>query len=373
MTATTTGPGLTHTIGPEGLVSIRVRDGDLRLRAVDGDTLRVRDVRGRDLGAMLTIELGDGSASLTEGQAPGDVVRPRGGHAPELEVELPRRATLIVETVSAEIDVEGLVGEQRYRTTSGDLDLRSVSGRLVIEAVSGDLEIRATGETAVTARTVSGDIELRAGTLGSLRLTTTSGDIKAAGRPAGPGPFALETVSGDIQLAPAADVRIEMTTMSGDLHSELEGRIEGGRGHRSIAIGSGGPQVTIRTMSGDVHVVRPVPVLDRTPSPAAPPVPPAPATPLDPPATPAATPAAPDALSVPLKNGAIAAAYEDARLGILRSLERGDIDVDEAGRRFEALDGGEPLATVPTSGEPGELVDPASQTTRVSVGQPDDV
>jgi hypothetical protein len=39
-------------------------------------------------------------------------------------------------------------------------------------------------------------------------------------------------------------------------------------------------------------------------------------------------------------NGAIAAAYDEARLRILRSLERGEIDVPEAGRRLEALDAG---------------------------------
>ena len=37
-------------------------------------------------------------------------------------------------------------------------------------------------------------------------------------------------------------------------------------------------------------------------------------------------------------NEAIAAAYDDARLRILRSLERGEIDVAEAGRRLEQLD-----------------------------------
>ena len=59
MTATTTGPDLAHAIGADGLVSIRVRDGDLRLRAVDGETVRIRDRRGRDLGSMLTVELGE--------------------------------------------------------------------------------------------------------------------------------------------------------------------------------------------------------------------------------------------------------------------------------------------------------------------------
>ena len=37
-------------------------------------------------------------------------------------------------------------------------------------------------------------------------------------------------------------------------------------------------------------------------------------------------------------DAAIAAAYEDARLTILKQLERGEIDVTEAGRRLEALD-----------------------------------
>jgi hypothetical protein len=41
------------------------------------------------------------------------------------------------------------------------------------------------------------------------------------------------------------------------------------------------------------------------------------------------------------RNGAIAAAYDDARLRILRSLERGEIDVAEAGRRLEQLDSGD--------------------------------
>ena len=79
---------------------------------------------------------------MTDRAAPSG---PRGGHAPELDVELPRRATVVIETVSAEIEVDGLVGDQRYRTTSGDLDLRTVSGRLVIETVSADLDIRRDG------------------------------------------------------------------------------------------------------------------------------------------------------------------------------------------------------------------------------------
>ena len=64
------------------------------------------------------------------------------------------------------------------------------------------------------------------------------------------------------------------------------------------------------------------------------------------------------------QNGAIAAAYDAARLRILLSLERGEIDVAEAGRRFEALDAGDP-------GDP-HPVDPSSDTTRVPTVEPSD-
>jgi len=347
--ATTTGSSLEHTIGAEGVFSIRLRDGEARLRAVDGAEIRIRDVNDNDLAGMFGIELGDGSISLRANGGADPHGRHSHGGTPDLDIDLPRRATVVVETSSAEIEVDGLDGDQRYRTSSGDLVLREVGGRIAIETVSGDVDVVATGQAEVTLRTVSGDVELRAGTLRSLQATTTSGDLNIAGKLAGPGPFSVVTVSGDALLAPAGDVRIEMATLSGDLHSEIGGRFEGGRGKRSLAVGSGGPLVEFRSMSGDLTVVRPTGV-------AAPE-----AVPFEPThAAPAITYESAPAISgdgaqaEPALNGAITVAYEEARLRILRSLERGEIDVAEAGRRLEALDSGpdEVRSPDPTAGEP---------------------
>lgn len=335
---TMTGSSLEHQIGAEGLLAVRLRDGEVRLRGVDGETVRVRDVNDHDLRDMFAIESATGSLSLKAGRGLEIVVGTRsmrrgfGGHAPELEIELPRRATLVLETASGDVDADGLVGDQRYRTASGDIVLRAVSGKLSIEAVSGDIDADATGDADVTVRSVSGDIELRAARLSSMQLTSTSGDLKVAGQFVGPGPYAIETVSGDGLLAPAGDVRIEMTSLTGDLTSDLDGqhRTEGGR--RTFQVGGSGPVLTFRSMSGDLHVARPSLI-----SHAAAPVPLAPLAPLAPPAP--AVPPAP-AERAPT-NVAIAAAYEDARLRILRSLERGEIDVVEAGRRLETLDAGD--------------------------------
>ena len=346
MSPTTTRSRLEHRLGAEGLFSIRVRHGDIHLRGIDGDTMVISERHGRDLEHLFDIDLADGSASL--GELLGNK---RHGGSPDVEIDLPRRATVVVETSSGDLEVDELTGDQRYRTASGDLRFRGVQGRLSIDVHSGDIDITTVGEADVNLKTLSGDVELRAGTLRSLNVNSTSGDLKAAGRLAGPGPFSIESVSGDVLLAPAGDLRIELHTVSGDLTSDVEGVVDHGRGRRSIAIGSDGPLLNVRSTSGDVRVVKAVPVngtnqgrglrfalkdepaterAERS----------GPTAPVETAAAEPAPAAAADAGEVLHANGAIAAAYDDARMRILRSLERGDIDVAEATRRLEALDAG---------------------------------
>lgn len=347
---TSTGSTIEQRIGAEGLLAIRIRSGEVRLRAVDGDVARVRDVNGRELDDLFEIERTDGSLALRTrrgldvgwlGFGPRDLFdwmgpagRPGSVYAPELAVEVPRRAAVVIEAASGELAADGLLGDQRYRTASGDITLRAVSGKVSVEAVSGEVDVVATGTTELITRTVSGDIEIRAATLASVQATTTSGDFRIAGRFAGPGPFTIETVSGDGLLAPAGDVQVKLSSVTGDLNSEFDGPTVT-RGRRSLAIGRSGPLVTFRSLSGDLHVVRPVVAS----APAADSVPPAPGAPSAPSAPSAPPP--PSAGSVGTANQAIAAAYDEARLRILRSLERGEIDVAEAGRRLEQLDNGD--------------------------------
>lgn len=357
-----TGSSLEHAIGAEGLVAIHLRDGEITLQGVEGDTVRVRDVNGKDLSEMFAIEAAEGSLSLQTGPGFEFILGPRSfrrgsrRHSPELRVEVPRRATLSVATESGEIEATNMVGDQRYHTASGDIQLRSVAGQISIEVVSGDIELTSNGAASLTLRSVSGDVEVRADTLTAIEAQTTSGDLEVTARLAGPGPFTIETVSGDAVIAPAGPVKVEMATVTGDLTSDVNGAQLTEKGNRSITIGSGGPTLTFRSMSGDLHVRRTA-TIDQAPNAVRPPTPPTPPTP---PAVP--TPPGPPSVSGESRrpgestadqpsNGAIAAAYEEARLRILRSLERGEIDVAEAGRRLETLDAGDPDAPA----EPGQL------------------
>ena len=270
---TSTGATIEHPIGAEGLLSVRIRSGEVRLRATDGDVVRVREINGHELGDMFEIEAGDGSLALRTrrgldvgwlGFGPRDLLSWMGSnardgslYAPELVIEVPARASVVIEAASGDLAADGLLGDQRYRTASGDIALRAVGGKVSVEAVSGEVDIVATGTTGLTARTVSGDIEIRAATLSSVQAATTSGDFRIAGRFAGPGPFTIETVSGDGLLAPAGDVQVQLTSVTGDLNSEFDGPTVS-RGRRSLTIGRTGPVVSFRSMSGDLHVVRPV-------------------------------------------------------------------------------------------------------------------
>ena len=304
-----------HVLGPDGTFSLQVRTSDVRLRATAGDTVRIQARDGSDLRRLET-ETGDGLL----------VVRASGG-TPDLDIELPASTNVVIEGASADLDIQGLRGSQRYRTASGDIDVRDAGGHLTIEAVSGDVDIIASAPAEIVARTVSGDLALRAGPVSGLRAMTTSGDLRIAGQFGGSGPFTIETVSGDAILAPADGLRILASTITGDVRTEDGVRAEGPRGQRTVVVGAGGPELTVRSTSGDLQVVRAIPL---------PPAPPAMPVAPEPPAhllasAPPTPPAAPDA--------PIDASVVDARLTILRALERGDVDVAEATRQLEALDG----------------------------------
>jgi DUF4097 and DUF4098 domain-containing protein YvlB len=111
-----------------------------------------------------------------------------------LEVSVPSRLALEVETVSADIEVNGIDGGLELTSVSGVVDVRgkpaeleasSVSGRVKAEfapdgaelsAVSGSVEVfRADGSLEIAS--VSGDIVIHGGNVSRLEGGTTSGSI----------------------------------------------------------------------------------------------------------------------------------------------------------------------------------------------------
>jgi plasmid stability protein len=305
-----------HEIGPSGRFSLRITSADVELRAVDGPVARVRatyDLRADSeaeaddlfdrLGLRVqahghSLELDEPRQVATAGLAA--IARLFGGASSDLHIaaEVPRGAEIRYNGVNAELTASGFRGAQHYRTVSGDAVLTEVGGTIRVQSVSGDVSLRGAEPIELEAGSVSGDVAVMAPRLDLFRANTVSGDVELEGQLAGSRDHRVETVSGDLTIGLVGDVALEVRGLSTDVDISLNHRSEGSRDRRRYVIGEGGPSLSFRSMSGDVsvHPARRV-------------------------VAPAPTRQAP-------------AVDADAQLEILRAVERGEIDVDEAARRL---------------------------------------
>jgi hypothetical protein len=322
-----------HEIGLDGELTLRLHTGTLEIHATDGTTARVRDLDGHGLEERFQVERGPGRLGLRPRDRVildlGFVKRGRGGG--RIAVELPRRASLSVDTASADVHADGLGGEQRYRTASGDVALSRVSGPIGVDAVSGSVTIEADGGVDLSGRLVSGDLRLTGGRLLTVAVGTTSGDVALHAPLDGPGPYSLQTVSGDVEaVGGRRGLRVEAKTLTGDITSDLPNVSDSGRGRRTLVIGDGAATLAFKSISGDLRITSHVPGSGEAVSPAPPESSAIPDLPVRPvPRAPTAAPAWP---AQPVDASA------DPRLRILRDLEAGAIDIDTATRRLTALE-----------------------------------
>ena len=333
MTASTNAASqLEHTIGAAGRFALRLPSGSVAIRGTDGDVVRVRDLTGRPLGERFEIAAGDGSLELALRQKFGFSIaigsRGFGDHTPELAIEIPRGASVSIDTASADVVGRGLVGPKHFHTASGDLTLEEILGELEIEAVSGDTRIGADGSLQVRARSISGDFRLRAPKLDRFEMSTTSGDIQLDAEMAGSGPYAIKSISGDVRLVTRAGLQVEAQTITGDLSSAIPHRTETLPGKKLLIVGRPVATLTFKSVSGDLEIVEPREgaAVHRAVAPDAP----SESIPVDAPAAP--TPPAPPTPATS------AAGSMTTSMQILEALERGEISVEDASRRLSALE-----------------------------------
>jgi hypothetical protein len=375
---------VTHPIGERGRFKLVASSGTLRIEGVDGEVAEVRaryqapsavaatddpeqdgvvEVRRED--GALTVQVQDPGAA---GFLAGLTRRVGGTWRPDVEfdVRIPRGAAVWLQVTSADGELRGLRGDQEIRTVSGDLELHGAGGRLKVTTVSGDVAI-AGDVLLLAANTTSGDIAVDAELVQSLAGRTVSGDISVRAALGRDVVHTFESVSGDLELATVSGLTVEMSGLSGSLRTDAPSRRETRDGKKVLVIGDGVATLRARTVSGDVVIGGPrgarVPAndpfgfaLDMTaftkdmatfgaglardvtaattgtrpggwPTPPAPPTRPTPPVPPTPPTwpTPPVPPMPPDAPSAA------------DQLAILRKLEAGEIDVEEAARRLEAL------------------------------------
>lgn len=280
-----------HTIGVEGAFSLHNVAGDIRLRGSDTDEVLVhaRSSHGRSDSLPLIVRRTDGGLRIEVEQGSFDLLglsRRRVGI--EFDVTLPRAARVEVNAVSSDIEAHGLSADQAYKTVSGDVTVEGPGGRVSLTTVSGDVELAADQQLEPRVATTSGDISISAPSVTALQVRTVSGDTRIRSGFLPDAGHRVESVSGDLLVQARSGLTL-------DVRRGID--VASGRNRRMVA-GDGSAELRFRSLSGDVHLEGDA-------------VEPAPARAS---AMPSAT---------------------DESLDVLRALERGEIDVEEAARRLE--------------------------------------
>ena len=197
-----------------------------------------------------------------------------------LTLKVPKGARLNVDTVSADIAVNGVRGEQRLASVSGLVETKAYDQPVALHSVSGDInltgsngkaEVRTenvSGTTTVTGirgsydgEVVSGDIEATVAAAERLNVETVSGDIDVHAELTSAARVEMESVSGTIGLTvkPPVNADFDIESFSGEIESclgtEARDRSKYGPGSElDYTQGSGGARVIIQTLSGDINI-----------------------------------------------------------------------------------------------------------------------
>lgn len=160
---------------------------------------------------------------------------------------------------SGDVRLTRLTGEIHLQTGSGNVRAREISGPVRGGAGSGDMELEETGSGDVDLHTGSGNITAR-GVQGALRAEAGSGDITAEGTQTGA--WEIRTGSGNVHVRlpanAAFDANISTSSGSVDVGAPItmtvQGRVEESRKSIVGKVRGGGPELTLRTGSGDIHI-----------------------------------------------------------------------------------------------------------------------
>jgi DUF4097 and DUF4098 domain-containing protein YvlB len=197
-----------------------------------------------------------------------------------LALKVPKGARLNIETVSADITIDGVRGEQRLESVSGTVETRAYDEPLSLHAVSGEISVAGSGGKAALqtenvsgttivsgirgvyeGATVSGRIDASIAAVDRLQIETVSGDADIKAELAPSARVEMESVSGSLSLVikPPVNADFEIESFSGDIETcfgaKPRDKSKYGPGSElDFVQGKGGPRVVIETLSGDINI-----------------------------------------------------------------------------------------------------------------------
>ena len=229
----------TREIAPDGTVSIELIAGTVRFIGWSRAEVEVTGTIGDDVdeveidasrrGVEIEVHLVEGRRHI------------RDGHA-RLEIHVPVGSQIEAETVSADIEIEGIEGAVEIESVSGDVEINSPVREAEVATVSGTVRVTSSSPLeGGSFETVSGKVVYEA--------------------PIYDGRFSFSAVSGDLILRLPSDssVEFEMETFSGDIENDFGPRARKTSEYLpaktlEFSMGSGDARVSVESFSGTIKL-----------------------------------------------------------------------------------------------------------------------
>lgn len=261
----------------DGNVNISNISGSVTVNGWTRNSVEVTGTLGRNVEELILER--DGDDIVIKVKVPKQGGR---GIESELRISVPQDSSLDVGTVSADIDVSDVNGEQSLHTVSGDVTTEYTGGRMSAESVSGDVEIsgdnsdgeveastvsgdvtlfRVSGE--IEASTVSGSVVVDEGSIDRADLSTVNGEIVFQAEFRKNGRLSIETVNGDVDVEFVGKVsaRFEIDTFNGGIRNCFGPKAERTSKYApgwelEFTEGGGDGRVEISTLNGGVNICK---------------------------------------------------------------------------------------------------------------------
>ena len=260
-----------------GRVHISNIAGEVTVNGWSRDQVEVTGELGRNVEELIFER--DGNKVIIKVKVPKNSGR---GIDSDLHIQVPQGSSLDVSTVSADIDVKKVRGEQMLETVSGDVDTEGGESDVSAEAVSGDVTVNGQNKEANTrantvsgdvilvrvagtadAQSVSGDVTVTEGSFDRVDMNTVNGDILFRAGLRDGGKLVTETVNGsvDIEFDGAVSGRFDIDTFNGDIDNCFGPKPERTSKYTpglelSFQEGDGDARVKVSTLNGDVSICR---------------------------------------------------------------------------------------------------------------------
>ena len=176
----------------------------------------------------VTVEENDNTVSVQMDFGPREV---------ELDIRVPRRTSVRVNSVNGDINVIGVTGEHELQSVNGDVTATDIAGSAVINTTNGDVRAMLTSVDAarpMSFTSFNGDVDIRlpANIAADLIVASQQGEVFT-----------------DFDAVPQQDPTVvERNPNAGGRY-----RVRMQRQTR-YTIGGGGPDIQLRTFNGDITI-----------------------------------------------------------------------------------------------------------------------